>query len=65
MATLFITCMLHCCTRVLTPNSQWTDQDNKALQLAQQHCQQENKCLITFKKVEEGVYSAICGQENN
>ncbi len=68
MSTIFVTCLLHCCTRVLAPNDQWDEQDANALRSAKVHCYTEkkpNNCLIRFKKVEQGVYTAVCGEENN
>lgn len=67
MSVIFITCVLHCCTQVLSPTIEWTQQDKKALNTAQVHCRVEkpSKCLIKFKKVEEAIYTAICGKENN
>lgn len=65
MATLMLTCVLHCCTLVLAPDRKWTDQDKGALSSAQQHCRDEGKCLVKLKKVEEGLYTATCGKENN
>jgi hypothetical protein len=58
MATLFITCVLHCCTEVQAPDSRWDDHDKAALKTAQEHCYNEGKCLIRFKKVEESIYDA-------
>jgi len=65
VATLFITCVLHCCTRVIAPFSDWTTQDREALQSARTHCRAESECLTRFKKVESGIYTAICGKDNN
>jgi hypothetical protein len=51
-------------TRIVNPSGDWNDQDQKALTAAQNTCKiayNDSPCLKTFKKVEEGVYTAICG----
>lgn len=65
MSYIFITCIMHCCTQVQNPTPEWTDHDQRAMISAQEHCRNENECLVKFKKVEEGLYTAICGQPNN
>lgn len=68
MATLFITCVLHCCTQVMAPSPDWTDHDKAALGTARNTCRRDypqSSCLVKFKRVEESVYTAICGKENN
>ncbi len=65
MVTLFIACAIHCCTQVMAPDSVWDDQDKQALLSAQIHCREEHKCLIKFKKVEQSIYTAVCGKDNN
>ncbi len=65
MATIFIQCLIHCCTQVMAPDSVWDRQDKDALQSASVHCREEDKCLTKFRKVEQGIYTAICGKENN
>jgi hypothetical protein len=49
----------------MAPTDAWVKQDQVALSTARHHCQQESKCLITFQKVEEGIYAAMCGKDNN
>lgn len=65
LAHVFIVCVMHCCTQVLAPDKVWDKQDQQALQSTQQHCRDEGKCLIKLKKVEQGIYTAICGKDNN
>jgi hypothetical protein len=68
MSTLFLICVMHCCTKVMAPDSNWVDRDYQALHGAQNNCKQEYKespCLVEFKRVEENVYRALCGKENN
>lgn len=65
MSMIFITCILHCCTQVRTPQREWTDQDKKTLDTAREHCYKEKECLIKFRKIEDSVYEAICGRDNN
>jgi hypothetical protein len=65
LAELFITCILHCCTQVQTPNGIWNEQDREALRQARNHCADESECLTKFTKAEDGIYTAICGEENN
>lgn len=64
----FITCVMMCCTQVLIPDKVWTDKDQKTLDAARLHCRQaygRSPCLVKFKRVEESVYSALCGANNN
>lgn len=69
MSIIFISCLMHCCTQVLAPTTDWDDQDRAAMDTARKHCsapeRKYNKCLVKFKKVEQSIYTAICGAENN
>ncbi len=62
---IFISCILHCCTQVMTPDLTWLEKDNHVLQVTRQHCADQGKCLVKLKKVEEAVYTAVCGKANN
>lgn len=51
-------------TQVTNKTDEWNAQDKQALQTATRSCAEryENSpCLKMFKKVEEGVYQALCG----
>jgi len=64
----FVTCVMYCCTQVLTPVLVWTDEDKSNLSHARQRCPiiySESPCLTKFTKVEDKVYQAICGRNNN
>lgn len=64
----FVDCVLHCCTFVLTQQLQWLPEDIDNLTRARMRCPQIYKnspCLTKFTKVEERVYRAICGRNNN
>lgn len=73
MTLLFIQCVVHCCTRVMTkPN--WVDDDYKALRVAQTNCKElaatdkiykGSSCLVEFLKVEDRMFRATCGKDNN
>lgn len=65
---MFISCVLFCCTWVTSPTEEWNKRDDLALRSAKKRCREiykESKCLIKFKKVEENIYRATCGKENN
>lgn len=62
----FITCIMACCTHVLAPD--WNKIDDVNLDHARTRCREmykESRCLVKFTKVEERVYRAICGKDNN
>lgn len=64
----FITCIMMCCTQVLIPDKVWTKKDQQVLNVGRQHCRDtysKSPCLIKLKRVEESVYSALCGANNN
>jgi hypothetical protein len=51
-------------TQVLNNTEEWNAQDKQALKTATYSCsvQYDNSpCLKMFKKIEEGVYQALCG----
>ena len=51
-------------TQVINKTDEWNDQDKKALASATKTCSTEyenSPCLKMFKKIEEGLYSALCG----
>lgn len=64
---IFLACVLLCCTQVLSPKPPWTNQDQKALDRARITCSNRDDrqtCLVKFRKVEESIYDAICGEDN-
>lgn len=66
MALIFIACVMHCCTQVTSPDKVWDDHDQQALDMARKGCYSRDKqCLVKLRKVEESIYTAICGKENN
>ncbi len=68
MSLIFITCVLHCCTRVMLAAPEWDKKDNIQLQGAQARCHElykQSPCLTTFTKMEDNVFRAICGKDNN
>lgn len=64
-ATLILSVLINCpATKIVNPGGFWDDQDEQALSVAKKRCgqiYQNSPCLTTFKKIEEGVYTAICG----
>jgi hypothetical protein len=66
IAANIITVVLIGCptTQVLNNTDEWNAQDKQALKTAEISCgvQYDNSpCLKMFKKIEEGVYQALCG----
>lgn len=65
---MFLSCILMCCTQVLSYNSKWSKQDQEHLTIARSRCKEiypNSPCLTKFQKTEELVYRAICGKNNN
>ena len=51
-------------TQVVNKTGEWNQQDRAALATAKKHCGTmylESPCLKMFRKVENGVYTALCG----
>lgn len=68
MALIFITCVMHCCTQVMLAAPEWDKKDNVYLEAAQLRCREiypKSPCLTKFIKMEEQVFRAVCGKENN
>lgn len=64
---VFITVQAISCPsiKVVNKSSTWNDQDRKALATATSRCKSlytDSPCLKTFKKVEDGIYNALCGK---
>jgi hypothetical protein len=65
---LLMLAQLHCPTTKIVDlkGTEWVQRDYAALKTASRRCGEiypGNPCLITFTKVEEGTYRAICGQK--
>jgi hypothetical protein len=65
MNTIVVICLLHCCTTITSPTKEWNENDQRTLKTAQNYCKKKGECLISLKKVEESVFTALCGKENN
>lgn len=53
-------------TKLINETKEWTKKDQQTMDFAKDRCKdvyKGNPCLVQFKKVEEGVYSALCGQK--
>lgn len=65
---VLIKCIMVCCTQILIPDKIFTKQDQATLDRARFVCREQYKnspCLVKLKRVEDSVYSAICGKNNN
>lgn len=52
-------------TTIVNKSGDWTTQDRQAFASANQHCKEiypDSPCLKEFRKMEEGIYEAICGE---
>lgn len=53
-------------TKVINQTKEWNAKDQQTKAFAEDRCKDIYKgfpCLIQFKKVEEGVYSVLCGKK--
>lgn len=69
---MLISCLLTCCTLILSPNSVWTNAQQQTLYLERNKCkllERQLRCLqrLQFKTVTKDalLYAAICGKDNN
>lgn len=68
MLTLILLASLTCpATSIINRTNIWNDQDDKALSQAVKGCArsyERSPCLKEFTKVEESVYTALCGAKS-
>jgi len=68
MANVFITCVMYCCTQVLTPTTKWGDTEELVLRDARGNCKNidaAQPCLVRLQKMDETWWRATCGRNNN
>jgi hypothetical protein len=65
---VLVTCAIVCCTTFTTSSSKITKVDTINLNHARKRCGElypDSPCLTKFTKVEDNVYRATCGPNNN
>lgn len=51
--------------KIVNRTKSWNEQDKTTLETAQKRCGQiypDSPCVKMFRKADEGIYSAICGE---